>query len=339
MIRTKRLRLLPGTPELLRADIAGPDQLSQVLGHPVPSNWPPELYDRPAMEWTLKYLEENPAAHQDWPLYYVIGGDDQLVGVVGYKHPPDAEGMVEIGYGVLPQFQRKGIAAEAAGGLIARAFGIPAVRRITAETFPSLIASIRVLEKNGLRLVGEGSETGVIRFELTREDYEAGRRDIPDHLRQFLKLLGHQSWADTRAINALHAAGSAPPETLSLLAHIFAAEHVWLSRLQGVSPSHHVWPDLTLTECRQLATENESGLRQFIFGLSPAGLRDIVAYRNSAGQEFQTAVEDILSHLFLHGAYHRGQIAMQLRMSSATPESTDYIAFARGVAAAGRQSR
>jgi uncharacterized damage-inducible protein DinB len=100
-----------------------------------------------------------------------------------------------------------------------------------------------------------------------------------------------------------------------------------------------VWPELTVTQCRTLAAENELGYRDLIFGLSPAGLRRIVEYRNSAGQELQTAVEDILLQVFLHGSYHRGQVAMQLRLSGAVPEATDYVAFARGTPAAGRQSK
>ena len=35
-----------------------------------------------------------------------------------------------------------------------------------AETLPELTASIRVLEKNGFRFAGPGSEDGVIRYEL-----------------------------------------------------------------------------------------------------------------------------------------------------------------------------
>lgn len=338
MFRTRRLRLIPGTPRLLRADIAGGERLARALGFEVPGNWPPELYDRPAMEWTLNYLEKDPA-NAEWGLFYLIGEDGRLVGLAGYKGRPDSEGTVEIGYGVLPEYQRQGIAAEATGGLIERAFGFSGVKRVIAETLPPLLPSIRVMEKNGLRLIGEGSEHGVIRFELTREDYQAGRRDIPSHLRVFLKMLGHQSWADAAALRAIRNGQTASSGALKLLAHILGAEHVWLSRLNGVAPTQAVWPELTFDQCRQLAAANELGLRQAIFGLEQADLRRIVTYKNSAGEEFQTPVEDILTHLFLHGSYHRGQIAMQLRLAESTPESTDFIAFARGAPAATRQAK
>ncbi len=55
-----------------------------------------------------------------------------------------------------------------------RAFANPAVRRVIGETLPELSPSIGVMQKCGFRLVGAGSEAGVIRFELTGEAYAAG---------------------------------------------------------------------------------------------------------------------------------------------------------------------
>jgi RimJ/RimL family protein N-acetyltransferase/uncharacterized damage-inducible protein DinB len=337
-LRTRRLRLIPATPELIRADLGGPATLGAALGYEISDIWPPEFYDAPAMEWTLAQLEKDPDS-SEWSLHYIVAPNGRVAGIVGYKGRPDAEGTVELGYSVLAEHQRQGFASEATAGLVERAFGTGAVRRIIAETMPGLAGSIRVLEKNGFRLIGEGSEPGVIRFELTQPDFEAGRREVPEHLRHFVRLLGHQAWADSRALLALQRGAPAAPAALKLLAHLLGAEHVWHARLLGVAPTVAVWPDLALAECRRLALANELAYRDFIFGLSPTALRRIVQYRNSAGHEFETAVEDILLHVFLHGAYHRGQIAQQLRLAGAAPESTDYIGFARGAPAAGRQPK
>jgi uncharacterized damage-inducible protein DinB len=48
------------------------------------------------------------------------------------------------------------------------------------------------------------------------------------------------------------------------------------------------------------------------------------------------AVGDMLLHVALHGAYHRGQIALLVRAGGSTPSPTDYIAFIRGAPAATR---
>jgi len=337
-LRTTRLRLIPATPELIRADLGGPASLGAALGFEISDIWPPEFYDAPAMEWTLAQLEKDPG-NSAWSLHYIVTANGRVAGIVGFKGRPNAEGTVEIGYSVLAEYQRQGIASEAAAGLVEQAFRVGEVRRVIAETLPALTGSIRVLERNGFRLIGEGSEPGVIRFELTRSDFEAGRREIPEHLRHFVRLLGHQAWADSRVLNALQNASDTPPDALKLFAHILGAEHIWLARLQGVAPTEAVWPDLSLAGCLRVASEDEHGYRDFIFGLNPPALRRIVQYRNSAGRELETAVEDILLHVFLHGAYHRGQIARQLRLAGAVPESTDYIAFARGTPAAGRQPK
>jgi RimJ/RimL family protein N-acetyltransferase len=52
--------------------------------------------------------------------------------------------------------------------LVAWAFAKPAICRVTAQTFPSHVPSIRVLEKCGFRPVGAGSEPGAVRFALER---------------------------------------------------------------------------------------------------------------------------------------------------------------------------
>jgi RimJ/RimL family protein N-acetyltransferase len=57
--------------------------------------------------------------------------------------------------------------------LIGRAFAFPDVRRVIAETLPELTPSIGVLRKCGFRFIGEGSEPGVIRFAITREQHAA----------------------------------------------------------------------------------------------------------------------------------------------------------------------
>jgi RimJ/RimL family protein N-acetyltransferase len=167
MIRTERLDLIPATPALTRADLAGRAALADALGVPVPEGWPPELFDEPALRYTLEKLEGQPD-QAGWWFYYVVRRDGPLlVGVVGYKGPP-ADGAVEIGYGVLPEHRRQGYATEASAALIARALARADVRRVLAETLPELAPSIGVLEKLGFVLVGEGSEPGVIRYALER---------------------------------------------------------------------------------------------------------------------------------------------------------------------------
>ena len=153
------------------------------------------------------------------------------------------------------------------------------------------------------------------------------------------RLARHMEWADARTLDALRAAGEATPApALELYAHVLGAEHVWLARLQGEPSALAVWPTLTLEACAKAAADGSRGYARFLSSLSLADLERKVTYTNSAGLHFETAIGDILLQVFLHGAYHRGQVAQQLRAAGLTPAATDYIAFVRGTAAATRQS-
>jgi uncharacterized damage-inducible protein DinB len=99
-----------------------------------------------------------------------------------------------------------------------------------------------------------------------------------------------------------------------------------------------VWPTLTLDEAERLAGENAAAFDEVISELTEESRETPITYRNSAGDQFTSTLEDILIHVSLHGAYHRGQIAASVRAAGDVPSPTDYIAFARGAPAATRKS-
>lgn len=177
MIATDRLLLIPATTDMLRAALGGRAALAAAIGARVPDTWPPRFVDHQAIEFVINRLRESPAQGAWW-LYFVILREDAtdrtVIGTAGYKGPASADGMVEIGYGIVRDRQRRGYASEAARALVKNAFGVPEVRRVIAETLPELTPSIGVLRKCGFSLMGEGSEPGVIRFVMTREAFETG---------------------------------------------------------------------------------------------------------------------------------------------------------------------
>ncbi len=144
-------------------------------------------------------------------------------------------------------------------------------------------------------------------------------------------------WADEKVLEALRQSpGTHARRVLELYAHILGAESVWLSRLQGGRATVAVWPDLSLPECEELARENQSRYDAWLAGLQEGDLDRQVSYVNSAGQPFRSTVEEILLQVWLHGTYHRGQVALLIRDGGGTPAPTDFIAFARGAPAATR---
>lgn len=143
------------------------------------------------------------------------------------------------------------------------------------------------------------------------------------------------AWADQEVLTAL---SSQPPSAdwVELFGHIVGAEHVWLARLESGQPEIPVWPRLSLDQCSSEAEKNRQGFAKFLAGLAPEDDQRQVRYRNSAGQEFSSAIGDVLLHVCLHGSYHRGQIAAAMRQGKAAPAPTDYIGFVRGSPAATR---
>ena len=78
-----------------------------------------------------------------------------VIGSAGFKGPPDADGMVEIAYGVVPAFQRRGYATEMAKALVDFALHDERVRLLRAHTLRDPNPSTKVLRKCGFDFVGE----------------------------------------------------------------------------------------------------------------------------------------------------------------------------------------
>lgn len=170
ILRTKRLELVSGTLEHARAEKHNRKKLPQLLNAKFPYNWPPPLNDDESTNYFLKYAEENPHAG-GFTFWYIIlhkFNTRAVIGNIGFKGMPTENGTVEVGYSIMETHQKKGYAPEALAALIKWAFIQPKVKSIIAETFPDLIPSQRVLEKNGFQSIGEGSEPGIIRYELKK---------------------------------------------------------------------------------------------------------------------------------------------------------------------------
>jgi uncharacterized damage-inducible protein DinB len=149
--------------------------------------------------------------------------------------------------------------------------------------------------------------------------------------KDFLRMFDYDSWANRECIAAMRgAAGSVSPEMVGRMAHILSAQKLWLERILNQPQSMPVWPGGTIEECSALSEQVSSAWRNYLNTLSQQTLPrqtldGNVKYRNSKGEPWSSRVDDILIHVLFHSAYHRGQIALQLRASGFTPASTDFI--------------
>ncbi len=178
-LRTERLQLVAVTLELARAELADARRLAKLLGAHVPPSWPPPFNDEKTLRWTIERLTEHPERAGWYAWYYLHHEHAELrvVGLGGFCGAPDAEGTLEIGYGLVPECHRFGFAPEAVRALVGWAFTHPEVARVIAHTLPELRPSIRVLEKCGFAPAGAGTEPGTLRFTFERPAPRARQDD------------------------------------------------------------------------------------------------------------------------------------------------------------------
>lgn len=172
-LRSDRITLVASTLEHVRTELESPEQLATLLEAVVSAEWPTGEYDREAMEFFRARLEEGGEEAEGWYGWYALREADlesprTLVGAGGYFGPPDAEGTVEVGYSVLPRWQRRGYATEIVHLLVEHAFTFSYIKRVIAHTTEANPASISVLLRCGFRAKGAGPELGTIRFERSR---------------------------------------------------------------------------------------------------------------------------------------------------------------------------
>jgi uncharacterized damage-inducible protein DinB len=120
------------------------------------------------------------------------------------------------------------------------------------------------------------------------------------------------------------------PRACAYMAHACTSDRVWLLRLRG-EPTAAValWPELPADDVRALAEANAQEWSRFLAGLDDDGVARPVTYTNSRGETYTTPAGDILDHVLLHGAYHRGQAAAALRAAGVPPPATDFIVWVR----------
>jgi ribosomal-protein-alanine N-acetyltransferase len=169
-LQTHRLTLIASTLAHIRTELESPEQLATLLNAEVSSEWPTGEYDRDAMEFFRARMEEGGEDVEGWYGWYALRAADlegprALVGAGGYFGPPDMEGTVEIGYSVLPQWQRRGYASEMVRMFVEHSFTFADVKRIIAHTTEANPASIAVLLRCGFHAAGAEPETGKLRFE------------------------------------------------------------------------------------------------------------------------------------------------------------------------------
>ena len=141
----------------------------------------------------------------------------------------------------------------------------------------------------------------------------------------FSRLFSYDAWANEEVLNSMRGLPAPPARPLKFLAHILAAERLWLERLGGQEQMLPVWPQFSFEECERQAAEMSQRWKAYLAASGEAELATSVSYKNSKGEKWSSRKDDILMHVITHSAYHRGQIAADMRLAGLTPAYTDFI--------------
>jgi uncharacterized damage-inducible protein DinB len=120
-------------------------------------------------------------------------------------------------------------------------------------------------------------------------------------------------------------------KAVDLFAHIAAARLMWLFRFGIISESpRELFPQQVAVESlSSLAEEIHSAWTSYLERLDDAEIGRVFEYQSLDGPRFTNSVEDILTQLFGHSWYHRGQIAQLLRQIDCQPAATDFVFWSR----------
>ncbi len=152
---------------------------------------------------------------------------------------------------------------------------------------------------------------------------------MPDRVSWYRDKFKYDAWGNRQALASLRAMSPAPEKARLWLAHIIGAQDVWLSRLQNDVPCTAPWPDLSLAQIEGRLEGLRGTWEMLLDRLPESTLDEAITYANLAGQPFSTPRGEILDHVLFHGAYHRGQIASQVREHGGQPAATDHIVWLR----------
>lgn len=154
-------------------------------------------------------------------------------------------------------------------------------------------------------------------------------------------LIDYNYWARDRVLDALamitpeqftRPMGSSFSSVRDTVAHICAAERIWVTRLKGEKAEGIPRPDRLpdVDAARNEWAELEGEMREQLARLGPDAAERTIEYQDLRGNAQSDPLWQILQHLVNHGTYHRGQITTMLQqLDAAPPKSMDLIAFCR----------
>ena len=157
----------------------------------------------------------------------------------------------------------------------------------------------------------------------------------------FVELMDYDCWANHRVLDAaarltteqlLRPLGSSFTSVRDTLVHVLFAEWLWLERWEGRSPRDVFEPAAypTVAAIAERWAEVEARRSALLARWVPGVERRRQNYVNARGERWEYSLGEMMQHLVIHSAYHRGQVVTMLRQLQAEAPATDYLVYVDG---------
>lgn len=160
----------------------------------------------------------------------------------------------------------------------------------------------------------------------------------------YLQYVRYNVWANETLATVLSAQTneildkelvSSFPTIRKTVFHIADAQHVWLSRMRGVSPAD--WPSKSLDASQAITAlrATSSGFEEFVSRKENTFFEEICSYVTLDQTKYQETNGNIIMHCMNHSTFHRGQLITLLRQTGLEGKipSTDLITYLRNLKA------
>jgi uncharacterized damage-inducible protein DinB len=148
----------------------------------------------------------------------------------------------------------------------------------------------------------------------------------------FIRLFEYDRYANQIILDTIIKADS-PEKPVKFMAHLLAAQQVWIHRCKGLPPFTGVlWPDWPADSLAAMIAENAEQWITYLSGLEPGDFEKTISYQDTRGNSWENKLTDILAHAINHGTHHRAQAGQHLIMAGVENlPVTDYIFFIRAM--------
>jgi RimJ/RimL family protein N-acetyltransferase len=154
MIVTPRSTLIEASIGFMRAVIADDrSAASRIAGASLPEEWPGTSDAHAGLPIHLVAMERKPD-QLAWRIRLIVV-DGIIVGSINLNGPPDARGEVEVGWGLISEARGRGLATEAANGVIEWVFAASDAQRVIATIPPDHDRSQQVALRLGMHPTAE----------------------------------------------------------------------------------------------------------------------------------------------------------------------------------------